>query len=120
MLNLGHTFAHAIEPIDSLDLLHGEAVSIGLVAAISLSEGLGCLEGDWAAGFISRLERIGLPTRLAHPVAADELLLRMGYDKKAHGGSHTLIVPHRPGRVEIVPDVPEDAIASAWHAVGAG
>lgn len=119
VLNLGHTFGHAIEPIESLSLLHGEAVAIGLVAAVSLAEGLGRLEGDWGPGYIQRLERIGLPTRLPEPVAVDELLLRMGYDKKAHGGSHTLIVPHGPGRVEVVPDVPEDAIVTAWRAVGA-
>ena len=119
VLNLGHTFAHAIEPIESLDLLHGEAVSIGLVAAISLAGTLGRLEGDWADGFIARLERIGLPIRLPRPVAAGELLLRMGYDKKAQGGSLTLIVPEAPGRVSIVPEVPEKAIETSWHAVGA-
>ena len=111
---------HAIEPIESLSLLHGEAVAIGLVAAVSLADGLGRLEGDWGPGFVQRLERIGLPPRLRAPVPVEELLLRMGYDKKAEGASHTLIVPHRPGRVEIVPDVSEEAIASAWHAVGAG
>ena len=119
VLNLGHTFAHAIEPIEAMDLLHGEAVSIGLVGAIELSRHLGRLEGDWAQGFIQRLERIGLPTRLPAPVAIAELMLRMGYDKKVHGGCHTLVVPHCPGRVEIVSDVPEDAIVAAWTALGA-
>lgn len=119
VLNLGHTFGHAIEPIDSLDLLHGEAVSVGLVAAIALSRAIGQLEGDWADGFVRRLERIGLPVQLPQAVPVAELLLRMGFDKKAHGGSHTLIVPHCPGRVSIVPDVPEEAIVAAWRAVGA-
>lgn len=119
VLNLGHTFAHAIEPIEAMDLLHGEAVSIGLVGAIELSRNLGRLEGDWSEGFIQRLKRIGLPTRLPAPVATAELMMRMGYDKKLEGGCHTLVVPHCPGRVEIVSDVAEDAIVAAWAALGA-
>jgi len=119
VLNLGHTFAHAIEPIEAMDLLHGEAVSIGLVAAIELSRYLGRLEGGWAEGFVQRLDRIGLPTGLPVPLAPAELMLRMGFDKKVRGGRHTLVIPHCPGRVEIVPDVPEDALVAAWAAVGA-
>lgn len=119
ILNLGHTFAHAIEPIKSLDLLHGEAVSIGLVAAIGISSELGLLEGDWAADFIGRLERIGLPIRLPRSVASADLIDRMGFDKKIRAGHHTLVIPIRPGHVEIVQDVPETAIAGAWSNVGA-
>ncbi|MAB83587.1 MAG: 3-dehydroquinate synthase [Phycisphaerae bacterium] len=119
VLNLGHTFAHAIEPIKPLDLLHGEAVSIGLVAAIGISGELGLLEGDWAADFIGRLERIGLPIRLPRTIATTELIDRMGFDKKIRAGHHTLVVPIRPGHVEIVQDVPEAAIAGAWSSVGA-
>ena len=117
LLNLGHTFAHAIEPDSELDLKHGEAVAIGLVAAVALSRGLGCLEGDWEGRLVGVLDRAGLPTRM--PLARDpaDLLARMRFDKKIQDGRHRLIVPIAPGQVQIMDAVPESSIIEAWQAV---
>jgi 3-dehydroquinate synthase len=117
LLNLGHTFAHAIEPDANLGLKHGEAVSIGLVAAAALSERLGRLEGDWVPRLLAILEQSGLPVRLAEARRPEELVARMRFDKKIQGGSHRLIVPIAPGKVEIIDDVPERALIEAWNAV---
>ncbi|MBM43907.1 MAG: 3-dehydroquinate synthase [Phycisphaerae bacterium] len=117
VLNLGHTFAHAIETDESLDLKHGEAVSIGLVAATALAEHRGMIEGDWADGLRDLLAGIGLPVSL--PLARDpaELVTRMRFDKKVHSGRHRLILPSCPGRVDCIDDVDEESIHHAWMQV---
>ena len=117
LLNLGHTFAHAIEPDPGLGLKHGEAVAIGLIAACALSSSLGCLEGDWISHLADVLERAGLPVRLPASRDPEELLARMRFDKKIQDGRHRLIVPCAPGVVQIKDDVPESSILQAWQAV---
>ena len=117
LLNLGHTFAHAIEPDAELDLKHGEAVAIGLVAAVALSRVLGCMEGEWEDRLVGVLDRAGLPTRIPRPRVPADLLGRMRFDKKIQDGRHRLIVPIAPGQVQIMDDVPESSIIEAWQAV---
>lgn len=117
LLNLGHTFAHAIEPDADLGLKHGEAVSIGLMAAAALSERLGRLEGDWVPQLRALLEKAGLPVRLEAARLPEDLVARMRFDKKIQSGSHRLIIPIAPGQVEITDDVPEKALLEAWNAV---
>lgn len=113
-LNLGHTFAHAIETDEALGLKHGEAVSIGLVAAVALGELLGVVEGAWAEEMQDLLERIGLPIRLPEARDPSELIARMRFDKKVRSGRHRLVLPVCPGRVECIDDVDEDSIHRAW------
>lgn len=117
VLNLGHTFAHVIEPDPELNLKHGEAVSIGLIAAAALAQALGCLEGDWPARLAELLDRAELPTRLPAARDPEKLLSRMRFDKKNQGGRHRLVVPIAPGQVRIMDDVPEASIIQAWQAV---
>ena len=112
LLNLGHTFGHAIETIGHLTpdpsrpelapLHHGEAVGLGLVCAARCAEHLGLCNssvGDEASGM---LERVGLPTRVADLPDDDEILARMGADKKAAGGVLRLVLPTGRGRCEVV------------------
>jgi len=124
LLNLGHTFAHAIEPIAELGLNHGEAVAIGLCAAAHLAAS----RHGFPSADVGRIERvlasIGLPTRLpaadSHlSTAVPRLLEAMGHDKKHHAGSLRLILPKAIGSVEIVEGVSHAAIAAAWRIVGA-
>ena len=117
LLNLGHTFAHAIETDDGLNLKHGEAVSIGLVAATALAERRGMIEGEWADDLRTLLARIGLPVDLPMGRDPSELIARMRFDKKARSGQHRLILPVSPGRVECIDDVDEDSIHHAWMQV---
>ncbi|MDY7108020.1 MAG: 3-dehydroquinate synthase [Planctomycetota bacterium] len=119
LLNLGHTFAHVIEPIEALDLRHGEAVAIGLRAAARCACETGRLEAGDEKVIVALLEKAGLPTRLTQPVDANRLIDAMGYDKKVAGGRLRLVLPTAPGRAEIADDVPRETILSAWSAVGA-
>jgi 3-dehydroquinate synthetase len=128
LLNLGHTFGHAIETIPGLSpdgdpanapLQHGEAVALGLVAATVASESAGRGEPGLRAGVVSLLESAGLPTRIGGLPGAPELLARMAHDKKAVGGRLRLILPVAPGRAAVFDDVPESAIVAGWDAVRA-
>ena len=118
LLNLGHTFAHAIEPIPELRLFHGEAVSIGLVAAVACAEACGLVDGVRGDLLRSLLVSLGLPTRLPMPVHIDRLLDVMRVDKKAIDSSIRLVLPTENG-ADVVENVDDSAIALAWASVGA-
>jgi 3-dehydroquinate synthase len=111
LLNLGHTFAHALEAECgySDDLLHGEAVAIGLVMAFDLSARLGLCSIEEAARVERHLAAVGLPTeitaiggRLWDPV---RLLEHMGRDKKVEGGKVTFVLARGIGQAFIARDV---------------
>ncbi len=118
LLNLGHTFAHAIEPIEELDLYHGEAVAIGLCAAASLSEALGLIDPSRASDVRGMVSAFDLPTSLPIPQPLDVLLERMQSDKKHMGAKNRFIVLNDAG-AEIAEDVSEALISLAWTSVGA-
>jgi 3-dehydroquinate synthase len=80
-LNFGHTLGHAIEK--TLSLTHGEAVSLGMSIAASLSVKRGCLAPGEAARLLGLLDRIGLPTKAA--LDMDSVLDAVRRDKKRHG-----------------------------------
>ncbi|MGY8752709.1 MAG: 3-dehydroquinate synthase [Phycisphaerales bacterium] len=118
LLNLGHTFAHAIEPISELGLFHGEAVSIGLVAAVACAEACGLVDGVQGDKLRCLLSKLGLPTRLPMPVNIDRLLELMRMDKKSINAKIRLVLPTKDG-AEIVDNVDDSAIILAWTSVGA-
>jgi 3-dehydroquinate synthase len=110
LLNFGHTFGHALEAERGYgELLHGEAVAIGMVAAATLSARLGLARAEDADRLVRLLARFGLPTTLP-PTSADALLARMRLDKKNVGGRIRLILWRGIGKAEIAPDVDETAI----------
>ncbi|PXA05217.1 3-dehydroquinate synthase [Coraliomargarita sinensis] len=87
LLNLGHTFAHAIENVAGYgEYLHGEAVAIGLVLATRLSVELGQLHTESVERVESIIASYQLPTRLRDPLPMDQLMLAMQRDKKTRGG----------------------------------
>ncbi|MBM6593454.1 3-dehydroquinate synthase [Microvirga pudoricolor] len=105
LLNLGHTFGHALERItayDSARLVHGEGVAIGMNLAFRFSVSLGlCAAAD--AGRVERhLSEVGLPTRLSDVPGgcgtADDLLEAMTQDKKVKAGALTFILARGIGR----------------------
>ena len=118
LLNLGHTFAHAIEPLPELSLFHGEAVAIGLCAAVACAEATGLVDADLVDRTRDLLRSLGLPTRLPMPVDADDLFLLMRADKKSIDGKIRLVLPSS-GDATIVDDVDASAIGLAWASVGA-
>ena len=93
-LNLGHTFAHAIEHLSQSEagnIHHGEAVAMGMVMAARLSEKLGIAPGGLADKIEADLRRAGLPTECPYPL--ESLKEAMGHDKKAQGdGVHFVLV----------------------------
>jgi 3-dehydroquinate synthase len=105
ILNYGHTFAHALESACGYGaLLHGEAVSIGMMMAAELAVAL----GRWSSRDVDRqrdlLIQCRLPVDFSGPTA-DELIELMQTDKKVEYGKLKLVLPTRMGQVESVADV---------------
>jgi 3-dehydroquinate synthase len=105
-LNLGHTFGHAFEWCSSYELRHGEAVALGLLAAVRLSRSLAMLEKDFEHELLSLLERWSLPTVLPQPEHPqwDWAAIKRAFDrdKKSSAGSWNFILPARVGEVVTV------------------
>ena len=119
LLNLGHTFAHAMESIQQLELRHGEAVSIGLVAAATCAVHTDRLSTGQQQQIERMLELFGLPVRLPEPIDEKRLVSAMRYDKKVKQGRIPLVLPAGLGSAELVADVPAEVVAAGWAAVGA-
>jgi shikimate kinase/3-dehydroquinate synthase len=103
MLNLGHTLGHAIE-LES-GLRHGEAISIGLHAALWLSARRGLCEESFCRHTKELLERLGLPTVLYTPISQRKTLKLVQKDKKKEHGALRFLLPVRVGEVQEVQDV---------------
>jgi 3-dehydroquinate synthase len=119
LLNLGHTFAHAIEAQQHLGLRHGEAVSIGLAAAMECGVRTGRMNEADRRRVRTLLETIGLPVAMPEPVPLGGLMHAMQFDKKAVGGHTRLIIPDGIGGASIRDDVPDQVVDAAWVSVGA-
>lgn len=121
VLNYGHTFGHAFEALCGYgQLLHGEAVSIGMVYASRLAERLGRIDAAATARQVGLLEGLGLPSALPAGVSlqTDDVLDRMKLDKKAAGGRMRFILPTRIGHVELVDNVPEADVRAVLESAG--
>jgi len=94
LLNFGHTFAHAIEKTGTM--LHGKAVSVGMVLAARVSETLGMISGDEAAEIESVIDSYGLPVKPEMP--AGKLFEAMKKDKKREGGFIHLVLLESIGK----------------------
>jgi len=109
LLNLGHTFGHALEAETGYDgsLLHGEAVAIGMVLAFALSERLGLCPSADTARVRRHMADVGLPTGLPGGRAWDagRLLDHMTRDKKARDGRATFVLVRGIGRAYVEPEV---------------
>jgi 3-dehydroquinate synthetase len=127
LLNLGHTFAHAIETLPGLSpvaadpslapLQHGEAVAIGLVAACATAAEMGLASADLESRVATLLARLGLPVRVAGLPGDDALLDAMRHDKKVLSGTLRLVLPVGPGACRVVEDPPLSAVRAGWDAV---
>lgn len=113
LLNLGHTFGHALEALGGYDgrLLHGEAVSIGMLWAFEFSANLGLAPADDAARLRWHLEKTGLMTAPPFAVGAQDVLDRMRGDKKNSGGGITLVLARGIGKAFVSRDHGEAALA---------
>jgi 5-deoxy-5-amino-3-dehydroquinate synthase len=126
LLNYGHTLAHALEAAgfadgpgrDGIDLRHGEAVAIGIAFAARLAEGLGRIDAAQVRRHLAVLGTYGLPAEIPAGIDVEEVIVRMGRDKKATDGL-TFILDSRAG-CEIVRNVSADSIREAFAISGPG
>jgi 3-dehydroquinate synthase len=116
LLNLGHTFGHAIETAAGYgEWLHGEAVAAGLVLAADLSRRLGWIDAADVARLTSLLARAGLPI-VAPPIGAGRALALMGLDKKVLAGRIRLVLLRRLGEGAVSGDYPAEALEATLAA----
>ncbi len=115
LLNLGHTFGHALEAAQSYrGWLHGEAVAAGLAMAARASHALGTLGAKDLDRILALLARAGLPTAMPAGIGRAELEPRFAADKKARGGQPRFVVLRGIGCAELVDGLPEPALAAAF------
>lgn len=111
LLNFGHTFGHALEVEAGYgEILHGEAVAIGMLLAARLSSRLGHAAAADADRLQTLLQRLQLPTRIPPGLQPRRLLERMRLDKKSVSGQLRLILWRGIGQAEVVGGVAETAI----------
>ncbi|MEP6585933.1 MAG: 3-dehydroquinate synthase [Candidatus Udaeobacter sp.] len=114
LLNFGHTVGHAIERAGNYrKFLHGEAVSLGIVAACAISVKRAGLRPDQRAAIVDLLERFGLPTRLPPNFPRKKIFNAIKFDKKFEGGKVRFVVTPRIGIARITNDVTLDDIHEA-------
>lgn len=119
LLNLGHTFGHAIEAgMGYGNWLHGEAVAAGTVLAAELSRRLGLISADDVARIVGLIHRAGLPTT-APALGVEAYLGHMGVDKKVESGRMRFVLLKRLGEAFLTGDVPEDALRATLSGSGA-
>jgi 3-dehydroquinate synthase len=110
LLNLGHTFGHAIESATQYkQWLHGEAVGAGLLMAAAMSHECGLLPGTAVERLRGLLERAGLPVRIGG-IAPETALDHMRIDKKVQGGRIRLILLRAIGDSFVTADYSEQAL----------
>lgn len=116
LLNLGHTFGHALEAIYGYDgrLLHGEAVAVGIGLAYDLGRELGLSTGQDAQRVKAHLKAAGLPVErkdlAAEDLSVEAIWAPMMKDKKVRDGVPTFIVPTAIGDTHLNRDVPREAV----------
>ncbi|MCB1483781.1 MAG: 3-dehydroquinate synthase [Hyphomicrobiaceae bacterium] len=116
LLNLGHTFGHALEAWTGYSdrLLHGEGVAIGMAQAFRFSEQQGLCPNGSAERVARHLKAVGLPTKISDipggKADAGELLRLMGQDKKVRQGQLTFILVRGIGEAFIARDVPPQSV----------
>jgi 3-dehydroquinate synthase len=110
LLNLGHTFGHAIETAAGYgEWLHGEAVGVGLLMAADLSSRLGWIDSAEVERVRALLARAGLPLE-PPPIGAKRALALMGFDKKVLAGRLRLVLMRRLGEGVVTGDYPAEAL----------
>lgn len=121
ILNAGHTVAHALEQVTGYGIPHGEAVALGLVAECTLAERMGVAPAGLSRRVAELLVGLGLPARLASPVAQDRLVEAMASDKKNLRSRVRFALPSRLGAMDAATgwtrEAPDSAIRAALDAI---
>lgn len=111
ILNLGHTFGHAIEAHQGYgNWLHGEAVGAGMVMACEMSQRLGWLHADWVARAKKLIAAAGLPVLPPEAMTKEDFLTYMSVDKKVLDGSLRLVLLEDCGKAVVTSDFDPQAL----------
>ena len=114
LLNFGHTIGHAIEAsLPYGELLHGEAISLGIRAALYLSEKHSTLSSEDSQRIIALLRRFQLPLVLPEGLTTEGLVEKMGRDKKFSGGQRTFVLLSKAGQAHTSNEVPPESVIEA-------
>jgi shikimate kinase/3-dehydroquinate synthase len=120
LLNLGHTFGHAIESgMGYGNWLHGEGVAAGTVMAADLSQRLGWISAQDVTRIRKLFERARLPV-VSPDLGADKYLELMGLDKKVEGGKMRFVLLKQVGHAVVYGEVPPDLLRQSLQACGGG
>jgi 3-dehydroquinate synthase len=120
LLNLGHTFGHAVEAVAGYGAyLHGEAVGLGLTLAARLSRRLGYLSNEEVARVDVLVGRYNLPVRLRSPLSCEALMQAMSRDKKVKQGTLRFVAMEKLGHAITVNEVDPAWIEELWREAGA-
>jgi 3-dehydroquinate synthase len=112
LLNFGHTIGHGIEAsVPYGTLLHGEAISLGIRAALKLSENHAGLAPDESQRILALLTHYQLPLKLSDEIPTDLVIEKLLRDKKFSGGEKTFILLDRPGNGITCSSIPFEEIA---------
>jgi 3-dehydroquinate synthase len=118
-LNFGHTIGHALESVTNYTYYkHGEAIALGMLAAVSLAAKAGILKQPDLDGMLMKLVReLELPERVAGLQASD-IYQALYLDKKVDCGSIRWVLPEQVGKVKIVSDLPEQMVLESIREIG--
>ncbi|HKS16862.1 MAG TPA: 3-dehydroquinate synthase family protein, partial [Planctomycetota bacterium] len=116
LLNYGHTIGHAIEASRGYRIRHGEAVSLGMMAAAHVAWKMGLVAKDLPARQAALLRACGLPTRLPGLRAA-AILQAMGHDKKRAQGRPLFVLPEAIGRARRDVEVDDALVLEALEKI---
>lgn len=111
LLNLGHTFGHAIEAeMGYGNWLHGEAVAAGTVLAAQTAKSLGLIDESIVCRIVQLLQAFDLPVKAPESMDFESFIQHMRRDKKVLGGQIRLVLPTAIGRAEVFSQVPESTL----------
>jgi 3-dehydroquinate synthetase len=113
VLNYGHTFGHPLEALSGYgEILHGEAVSVGMLCASRLAERLGRVDAAFTARQSKLLEALQLPVKMP-PLDVEQIMENMLHDKKVQHGELRFVLPSAMGSVELVGHVDPAEVRAA-------
>ena len=100
VLNLGHTVGRAIETVSDYELMHGEAVSIGLVAEVDLALKMGLISGEERDRVVALLDKAGLPISIPAYIDREALVKKLYTDKKVRDGKLRFVLQDGIGSIK--------------------
>jgi 3-dehydroquinate synthetase len=116
LLNLGHTFGHAIELVSNFNVRHGEGVALGIIAASNMAVELNRLSPELAKRIRNLIDRVGLP--VTWPGLDPEAVhAAMFFDKKRSGKTVRFIIPQALGDVVMIDDPGRDVVRAALDTI---